>query len=405
MWMCAGVSGPLKIVHFLNEDVCSPGGGLGVHVREITQRLSKNHDVIVVGVDSWTQEGKRLYWDDNGYEETRSWEYQPGMLRLLNVYNFNQYNFNKGVVNDMIRDFVFSMNVATFLKDFKADIVHMHDCTLYKPAKFYAQMCGAKVVSTAHLSTIAIGPDRLNELIARHYAEQELILWNESSEVIAVSEYYAKVVDELSFRQPEMIYNGVTVKPIQDAKPNYEKSPKNGSRMKVGVLGRPVLQKGIDLVLDAAKLCPSVDFEIVSYIPAFYESPHDPVVNQLKECDLPNVKWHRYLNGDDKWEILKTCDLAVMPSRHEPFGIVALEWMAAGIPLMVSDIDGLKEFCTKDNSIPITPSVEDIAWNISNYTRDDLRTARAKETASIFTWERAVTKLESVYRSVVSGNN
>ena len=41
---------------------------------------------------------------------------------------------------------------------------------------------------------------------------------------------------------------------------------------------------------------------------------------------------------------MKIADIAIMPSLHEPFGITALEWMGLGVPLIVSDTGGLKEF-------------------------------------------------------------
>lgn len=39
----------------------------------------------------------------------------------------------------------------------------------------------------------------------------------------------------------------------------------------------------------------------------------------------------------------KCADVAVFPSTYEPFGIVALEAMLAGVPTVVSDVGGLNE--------------------------------------------------------------
>ena len=50
-----------------------------------------------------------------------------------------------------------------------------------------------------------------------------------------------------------------------------------------------------------------------------------------------------YLNAKQVQKIYKCADVAVFPSTYEPFGIVALEGMLAGVPTVVSDIGGLDE--------------------------------------------------------------
>ena len=50
-----------------------------------------------------------------------------------------------------------------------------------------------------------------------------------------------------------------------------------------------------------------------------------------------------YMNGKDVQKMYKCADVAVFPSTYEPFGIVALEAMLAGVPTVVSDIGGLNE--------------------------------------------------------------
>lgn len=53
-----------------------------------------------------------------------------------------------------------------------------------------------------------------------------------------------------------------------------------------------------------------------------------------------------YLNSKQVQKMYKCADIAVFPSTYEPFGIVALEAMLAGIPTVVSDIGGLNEIVT-----------------------------------------------------------
>jgi len=50
-----------------------------------------------------------------------------------------------------------------------------------------------------------------------------------------------------------------------------------------------------------------------------------------------------YLNSKQVQKMYKCSDIAVFPSTYEPFGIVALEAMLAGVPTVVSDVGGLNE--------------------------------------------------------------
>ena len=50
-----------------------------------------------------------------------------------------------------------------------------------------------------------------------------------------------------------------------------------------------------------------------------------------------------YLNAKQVSKMYKCADVAVFPSTYEPFGIVALEAMLAGVPAVVSDVGGLNE--------------------------------------------------------------
>ena len=70
----------------------------------------------------------------------------------------------------------------------------------------------------------------------------------------------------------------------------------------------------------------------------------DELKGQAEAIGLSNkVYFTGYLNSKQVQKMYKCADVAVFPSTYEPFGIVALEAMLAGVPTVVSDIGGLNE--------------------------------------------------------------
>ena len=70
----------------------------------------------------------------------------------------------------------------------------------------------------------------------------------------------------------------------------------------------------------------------------------DDLKAQAEAMGIANkIYFTGYLNAKQVQKIYKCADVAVFPSTYEPFGIVALEGMLAGVPTVVSDIGGLDE--------------------------------------------------------------
>jgi glycosyltransferase involved in cell wall biosynthesis len=84
------------------------------------------------------------------------------------------------------------------------------------------------------------------------------------------------------------------------------------------------------------------------------------------------VKFTGFLPDSEVIQLLKSADVLVVPSIYEPFGIVALEGMAAGVPVVASNVDGLSEIIKHDyNGVHVYPrDPSSIAWGINRVLSD-----------------------------------
>jgi len=134
--------------------------------------------------------------------------------------------------------------------------------------------------------------------------------------------------------------------------------PPAGPICRIGAIGRLHPQKGFDVLISAfrAAALQGVVLDV------FGDGPDRQKLDALAEGD-PSIVFHGHVN--DPIKALASVDAVAMPSRREPYGLVALETIASGRPLLVSVVDGLQDHAAM-GAIPVdTLSVA--AW------RDALR--------------------------------
>ncbi len=102
----------------------------------------------------------------------------------------------------------------------------------------------------------------------------------------------------------------------------------------IGAFGRFDTQKGFDILIPAFR---QAGFENVT-LDLFGDGPMRADLEALAKGD-PNIIFHGFT--DDPSSAMSRVDAVAMPSRREPYGLVALEALAAGRPLLVSRVDGL----------------------------------------------------------------
>ena len=113
------------------------------------------------------------------------------------------------------------------------------------------------------------------------------------------------------------------------------------------------------------------------------------------------------VDDDDMPVLYRAADVRAFPSTREGFGLVVVEAMAAGLPVVTSDIPVLAEFLRDGDDCLMTP-VGDSGPLAQALVRlindDDLRerlTTSARETVLRHTWDEAARRAEDVYADVI----
>ncbi|AUT01262.1 glycoside hydrolase [Nostoc sp. CENA543] len=112
-------------------------------------------------------------------------------------------------------------------------------------------------------------------------------------------------------------------------------------------------------------------------------------------------------------EILPTyyaaADVCVVPSHYEPFGLVAIEAMSCGTPVVASDVGGLQFTVVTEKTGLLVPPKDADAFSVAidrillnSAWRDELGEAARKHIASKFSWGGVADKLSQLYTQILN---
>jgi glycogen(starch) synthase len=240
------------------------------------------------------------------------------------------------------------------------DIIHAHDWVSGLAGIGLKHLYRKPLIATIH-STEFGRRFGLHDDFQRSIHELENWLCYEAWHLITCSKY---MLDHVSwcFGQPKnrlsIIYNGVDVtqwKHSVDYEKERSKFAHNNERILLFV-GRMVHEKGIDLIVKAMPNLLKKGLNVKAVLVG--EGPRRKDYQRLS-WDIgvgERVYFTGHIPDQTLISLYNVADAAIFPSRFEPFGIVALEAMAARCPVIVSDVGGLSEIVDHEmNGLKVPP--------------------------------------------------
>lgn len=165
------------------------------------------------------------------------------------------------------------------------------------------------------------------------------------------------------------ISNGINLKKYSEAENRLSKiitGYRDKNAKYIVMVARLRYPKDPITVLESMTYCPEY-----MHLVLVGDGEYDVVLNQkAKELGL-SERLHLLGNRADVPHILKGCDIGVLSTAFDGFGLVAVEYMAAGLPVLISDVDGLREVVNDPDSLFKYQDSRTLGHKITKLLTDD----------------------------------
>jgi len=292
------------------------------------------------------------------------------------------------------------------IKRKKFDIIHAHETY---PAGYWALRSLAPfkniIAITAHGDDIQVAPEynygkRLNKQIDRK------VRW-----ALKEGRYFTAVSSPL---KDEMVALGAAEGSIRVIPNGVDLELFSGQNAFESVrpylfsMGRLVFRKGYDILIEAFAKITISNHNIDLIIAGKGDEERNLTDLVIKSGLEDRVKFVGFVKGDEKISLVKGCKFFICPSRREALGVVNIEALAAGKPVVAFNVDGIPDLIKhgKNGLLAEPEDIEDLASKIQVLLRDDqLRERMGREALKMvkrYDWREIARQYQSLYKEMIS---
>jgi len=388
-------------------------GGMNVYVRELTRHLGK----IGIRVDVYTRsqdEHVPHVLHDLGYGN-----------RVVHIPAGPERPLPKPELASYLPEFVKSILEFTENKGLHYDLIHSHYWMSGIAARDLKTLWGIPIIHMFH--TLGL----MKQRIARSPEEAEGSYRLEGEkEILQIADWIiAATLAELA--QLQWLYQAdarkiVVIPPGVDVSRFYPIS-KDEAKEAIGVpacentvlfVGRIEPLKGIDTLIQAIRILRERDINLC--LTVIGGEPEDDHANENRELNRLKVMRQdaglmdlvTFIGKRDQDSLpyyYSAAEAVVVPSHYESFGMVALESMACGTPVVASHVGGLG-FLVQDGVTGYTVAVDDpvaLADRLELILKTpELRKKLASQAFAVaqqYAWEKISSQVVILYRRILEG--
>ncbi|MCB0929791.1 MAG: glycosyltransferase family 4 protein [Mycolicibacterium insubricum] len=308
-------------------------GGLGRHVHHLaTELAAAGHDVVVLS--------RRASGTDPRTHPTSD-EVHEGVRIIAAAQDPHEFEFGSDMMAWVLAMGHSMIRAGLALGDWRPDVVHAHDWLVAHPAVALAEFFDAPLVSTIHATEAGRHSGWVSGRVSRQVHAQESWLVNDSDSLITCSASMREEITRLfgpGLSEINVIPNGICT----TGWPFAERRSHDGPA-ELLYFGRLEYEKGVHDLIAALPRIRRTHPGTTLTIAGDGTQEGFLVAQARKHKVLKATKFVGRVDHRQLLELLHRADVAVLPSHYEPFGIVALEAAATGIPLATSHVGGLGE--------------------------------------------------------------
>ena len=295
-----------------------------------------------------------------------------------------------------------SRQVKEILADERFDVVHLHEPLA--PA--------LPITVLRHSRTVNVGTFHTYRRSHFAYLYGKPLLkryFNRLQGRVAVSDAARELIERYFPARYRIIPNGIDMQLFQSALPPFPNL--DDGMLNILFVGRLEKRKGLTYLLQALRIVQesgTYDVRLI-VVGAFTEEQRGEYEKRVAQLGLSNVLFVGFVSREEKVRYYKSCHVFCAPSTGgESQGIVLLEAMAAGKPVVASSIEGYRGVLDGTGAGELVPPKDEAALARAllhflecESLRDEVG-EKGLQAAQGYSWEKIATQLVAFYEETIA---
>lgn len=274
-------------------------------------------------------------------------------------------------------------------------IAHAHAIAAHAAAR----MSGVPLALVTHGDIFERPRGTFDPLVERYYRFVEPVACRRATVVLAIAPSLADAAVRNGARRENVLVlpNGIDLEQYELRTPSADDS----RPLRILFMGRLAVEKGVDLLLDACNVLRRegilFHLDVVGGGVLEAQLRAHAAAADLGDC----VTFHGHQPHAGTHRFFRYADVVCVPSRSEPQGLIVLEALASGLPVIGSDVGGIPTMVQHEqNGLLVQPTVTSLAEALRHVAkhREQLRSlaAAARPSVESFSWRKIVPRLAAI---------